>query len=153
MQDFYQRTSLTSYCTAFAYRPLTRAISDKMSEIYLELPADSKHLYTPHRSPTPLPWDFRNVLDPRVRGILGQFHSTGSFHQLLPLSLHFLRFDFYFLFVFISITDSLLCNENKDDDVSDVEGCFEVQCNQVFIGMVTMQYQAQTDMVCRCADL
>ncbi|XP_012230402.1 endoplasmic reticulum magnesium-transporting P-type ATPase isoform X2 [Linepithema humile] len=119
VQDFYQRTSLTSYCTAFAYRPLTRAIRDKMSEIYLELPADSKHLYTPHRSPTPLPWDFRNVLDPRVRGILGQFHST----------------------------DSLLCNDNKDDDVSDVEGCFEVQCNQVFIGMVTMQYQAQTDMV------
>ncbi|CAL1678432.1 unnamed protein product [Lasius platythorax] len=119
VQDFYQRTSLTSYCTAFAYRPLARAIRDKMSEIYLELPADSKHLYTPHRSPTPLPWDFRNVLDPRVRGILGQFHST----------------------------DSLLCNENKDDDVSDVEGCFDVQCNQVFIGMVTMQYQAQTDMV------
>lgn len=119
VQDFYQRTSLTSYCTAFAYRPLTRAIRDKMSEIYLELPADSKHLYTPHRSPTPLPWDFRNVLDPRVRGILGQFHST----------------------------DSLLCNENKDDDVSDIEGCFDIQCNQVFIGMVTMQYQAQTDMV------
>ncbi|XP_072762979.1 transmembrane protein 94 isoform X2 [Anoplolepis gracilipes] len=119
VQDFYQRTSLTSYCTAFAYRPLTRAISEKMSEIYLELPADSKHLYTPHRSPTPLPWDFRNVLDPRARGILGQFHST----------------------------DSLLCNENKDDDISDVEGCFDVQCNQVFIGMVTMQYQAQTDMV------
>jgi len=32
--------------------------------------------------------------------------------------------------------------------VSDVEGCFELQCNQVFIGMVTMQYQAQIDMVC-----
>jgi len=31
--------------------------------------------------------------------------------------------------------------------VSDVESCFDVQCNQVFIGMVTMQYQAQTDMV------
>lgn len=119
VQDFYQRTSLTSYCTAFAYRPLTRGICDKMSKIYLELPADSKHLYAPHRSPTPLPWDFRNVLDPRVKGILGQFHST----------------------------DSLLCNENKDDNVSDVDSCFEVQCNQVFIGMVTMQYQAQTDMV------
>ncbi|XP_076621551.1 transmembrane protein 94-like protein l(2)k05819 isoform X4 [Colletes latitarsis] len=119
VQDFYQRTSLTSYCTAFAYRPLTRGINKKMSKIYLELPADSKHLYTPHRSPTPLPWDFRNVLDPRVKGILGQFHST----------------------------DSLLCNENKDDNVSDVESCFDIQCNQVFIGMVTMQYQAQTDMV------
>ncbi|XP_053975202.1 transmembrane protein 94 isoform X3 [Hylaeus volcanicus] len=119
VQDFYQRTSLTSYCTAFAYRPLTRGINKKMSKIYLELPADSKHLYTPHRSPTPLPWDFRNVLDPRVKGILGQFHST----------------------------DSLLCSENKDDNVSDVESCFDIQCNQVFIGMVTMQYQAQTDMV------
>ncbi|XP_076391108.1 transmembrane protein 94-like protein l(2)k05819 isoform X1 [Megachile rotundata] len=119
VQDFYQRTSLTSYCTAFAYRPLTRGIGDKMSKIYIELPADSKHLYAPHRSPTPLPWDFRNVLDPRVKGILGQFHST----------------------------DSLLCNENKDDSVNDVESCFEIQCNQVFIGMVTMQYQAQTDMV------
>ena len=32
--------------------------------------------------------------------------------------------------------------------MSDVEGCFELQCNQVFIGMVTMQYQAQIDMVC-----
>ncbi|KAG7210195.1 hypothetical protein KM043_011750 [Ampulex compressa] len=119
VQDFYQRTSLTSYCTAFAYRPLTRGVNHKMSQIYLELPADSKHLYTPHRSPTPLPWDFRNVLDPRIRGILGQFHST----------------------------DSLLCNENKDDDINDIESCFELQCNQVFIGMVTMQYQAQTDMV------
>ncbi|KAK2583635.1 hypothetical protein KPH14_009573 [Odynerus spinipes] len=119
VQDFYQRTSLTSYCTAFAYRPLTKGVSKKMSEIYIELPADSKHLYTPHRSPTPLPWDFRNVLDPKIKGMLGQFHST----------------------------DSLLCNENNDDDVNDVESCFELQCNQVFIGMVTMQYQAQTDMV------
>ncbi|XP_068983961.1 transmembrane protein 94 isoform X1 [Bombus flavifrons] len=119
VQDFYQRTSLTSYCTAFAYRPLTRGICDRMTKIYLELPADSKHLYAPHRSPTPLPWDFRNVLDPRVKGILGQFHST----------------------------DSLLCSENKDDNVSDIDSCFEIQCNQVFIGMVTMQYQAQIDMV------
>lgn len=43
--------------------------------------------------------------------------------------------------------DSLLCNENKDEEINDVEGCFQLQCNQVFIGMVTMQYQAQTDMV------
>ncbi|XP_011308488.1 uncharacterized protein KIAA0195 isoform X3 [Fopius arisanus] len=117
--DFYQRTSLTSYCTAFAYRPLIRGVNSKLSNIYLELPSDSKHLYAPHRSPTPLPWDFRNVLDPRVKGLLGQFHST----------------------------DSLLCNENKDEEVNDVESCFELQCNQIFIGMVTMQYQAQADMV------
>lgn len=44
-------------------------------------------------------------------------------------------------------TDSLLGNEVHEEDVNDVEGCFEMQCNQVFIGMVTMQYQAQIDMV------
>ncbi|XP_049853191.1 transmembrane protein 94 isoform X3 [Schistocerca gregaria] len=113
IQDFYQRTSLTAYCTAFAYRPLTRSVNSKLSNVYLELPADSKHLYAPHRSPTPLAWD------PRCRGILSRFHST----------------------------DSLLGNEGHEDDVDDVEGCFELQCNQVFIGMVTMQYQAQIDMV------
>lgn len=85
VQDFYQRTSLTSYCTAFAYRPLIRNVSSKLSNIYLELPSDSKHLYAPHRSPTPLPWDFRNVLDPRVKGILGQFHSTGNLSVLFIL--------------------------------------------------------------------
>jgi hypothetical protein len=77
VQDFYQRTSLTAYCTAFAYRPLTRGVSSHLSQVYLELPADSKHLYVPHRSPTPLAWDFRSVLDPHCRGMLGHFHSTG----------------------------------------------------------------------------
>lgn len=44
-------------------------------------------------------------------------------------------------------TDSLLFTDNKEDDITDVDGCFEMQCHQVFIGMVTMQYQAQTDIV------
>jgi len=44
-------------------------------------------------------------------------------------------------------TDSLLFSESKDDECNDVEGCFEMQCHQVFIGMVTMQYQAQNDIV------
>lgn len=45
-------------------------------------------------------------------------------------------------------SDSLLFSENnKEEDICDVDGCFEMQCHQVFIGMVTMQYQAQTDVV------
>lgn len=44
-------------------------------------------------------------------------------------------------------TDSLLFSESKDEEVAGVETCFEMQCHQVFIGMVTMQYQAQTDIV------
>lgn len=28
-------------------------------------------------------------------------------------------------------------------DVHDIESCFRLQCSQVFIGMITMQYQAK----------
>jgi hypothetical protein len=44
-------------------------------------------------------------------------------------------------------SDSLLFSESKKEPVNDIEGCFEMQCHQIFIGMVTMQYQAQTDIV------
>ncbi|KAJ2945867.1 hypothetical protein O0L34_g4773 [Tuta absoluta] len=104
--DFYQRNSLTAYCTAFAYKPLTRGIASNLSQMYLELPPDSRNLYAPHSQL----WADAPAL---------HFHST----------------------------DSLLFNEVTDDDVTDVDGFFDMQCNQVFIGMVTMQYQAQSDMV------
>ncbi|KAL0840966.1 hypothetical protein ABMA28_014754 [Loxostege sticticalis] len=104
--DFYQRNSLTAYCTAFAYKPLTRGISPSLEHTYLELPADSRQLYAPHSQQ----WADAPAL---------HFHST----------------------------DSLLFNEVTDEDVNDAEGYFDMQCNQVFIGMVTMQYQAQSDMV------
>ncbi|XP_050670868.1 transmembrane protein 94 isoform X2 [Leptidea sinapis] len=103
--DFYQRNSLTAYCTAFAYKPLTRGITSALAQYYLELPAD-RHVFTPQSQS----WADAPAL---------HFHST----------------------------DSLLFNEVTDDDVTDAEGYFDLQCNQVFIGMVTMQYQAQSDMV------
>lgn len=119
IQDFYQRTSLTSYCTAFAYRPLTTGCSDKLSDVYLELPSDCKQLFRSNRSPTPIRWNCKTVLEPKFKGTIGQFYST----------------------------DSLLYTDNSMHDNSKIENGFDVQCNQVFIGMVTMQYQAQADMV------
>ncbi|KAK9754703.1 hypothetical protein QE152_g1175 [Popillia japonica] len=120
IQDFYQRSSLTAYCTAFAYRPLSKGVSSKLSQVYLELPSDSRHLYHSHRSPTPVHWDCsRNVLEPKIKSSFGQFFST----------------------------DSLLYNDTPCLNVCDAESCFNMQCSQVFIGMVTMQYQAQSDMV------
>uniref|UniRef100_A0A146M4X0 Uncharacterized protein KIAA0195 n=2 Tax=Lygus hesperus TaxID=30085 RepID=A0A146M4X0_LYGHE len=103
--DFYQRTSLTAYCTAFAYRPLGKSIHSRLSRVYMELPADSHNLYLKNRSPTPLDWDL---------------------HQS---------------------TDSLYGSEGVDGEIKDIEGCFEIQCNQIFLGMVTMQYQAQIEVV------
>ncbi|XP_017785001.1 PREDICTED: transmembrane protein 94 isoform X2 [Nicrophorus vespilloides] len=119
VQDFYQRSSLTAYCTAFAYRPLSKGVSDKLSKVYLELPSDSRHLYQCHRSPTPVHWDCRSVLEPKIRTPLGPFYST----------------------------DSLLYNDTPCSDVADADSCFDMQCNQVLIGLITMQYQAQCDMV------
>lgn len=43
-QDFYQRSSLTAYCTAFAYRPITRDLDPRLGDYYLQLPADVRPL-------------------------------------------------------------------------------------------------------------
>ncbi|XP_075158243.1 transmembrane protein 94-like protein l(2)k05819 isoform X2 [Haematobia irritans] len=119
--DFYQRSALTAYCTAFAYRPLRHGINGALSGgpnnggslAYLELPPESK-LRMQHVDK--LHCDFE----------------CGGGHGKLSHSIS---------------TDSLLFSEGKEEDINDVEGCFEMQCHQVFIGMVTMQYQAQTDIV------
>jgi hypothetical protein len=118
-QDFYQRNALTSYCTAFAYRPLRHGIvgmlNSKTTNIsshevaYLELPPETND---------------RNR------------HSEKTFCD----------FEGHSLSHSIS-SDSLLFSESKEDPISDIDGCYEMQCHQIFIGMVTMQYQAQTDIV------
>jgi hypothetical protein len=118
-QDFYQRNALTSYCTAFAYRPLrhgiTGMLNSKTTEVsscdvaYLELPPES--------------FDRSRHLEKSLCDFEGHSlsHSISS--------------------------DSLLFTESREEPVSDIEGCYEMQCHQIFIGMVTMQYQAQTDIV------
>lgn len=89
VQDFYQRTSLTAYCTAFAYRPLSSNINQQMSQVYVELPSDSGgsgaiggacgKLLHYRRSPN----HGKSVLDTRYRGgaPLTQFFSTGKFRM------------------------------------------------------------------------
>lgn len=85
IQDFYQRTSLTSYCTAFAYRPLSNGCNDKLSHVYLELPSDCKQLFKGNRSPTPIRWNCRTVLEPKFKGTIGQFYSTGKLKCIFVL--------------------------------------------------------------------
>ncbi|XP_073833778.1 transmembrane protein 94-like protein l(2)k05819 isoform X4 [Musca autumnalis] len=117
--DFYQRSALTAYCTAFAYRPLRHGINGALSGgpnndgsiAYLELPPESKI---------------------RMQHVDKMHCDFEGGHGKLSHSIS---------------TDSLLFSESKEEDITDVEGCFEMQCHQVFIGMVTMQYQAQTDIV------
>ncbi|XP_031627987.1 transmembrane protein 94 isoform X2 [Contarinia nasturtii] len=125
-QDFYQRNALTSYCTAFAYRPLRHGIVGALSETaYMELPPESAYKTSAHR-------------DHDRGGIYCTFDGAQNNNCCEPTTAELKH----------SISsDSLLFSDNKEEDICDVDGCFEMQCHQVFIGMVTMQYQAQTDMV------
>ena len=36
--DFYHRTSISSYCTAFAYRPILQQLSKEVDDVFVELP-------------------------------------------------------------------------------------------------------------------
>lgn len=136
-QDFYQRNALTAYCTAFAYRPLRHGIfgalaGSQENVAYLELPPETKQRME-HQDK--FKCDFASHESSHNRNNNSHHHHLHNHSPPAHQMSHSLS------------TDSLLFNEAKESDVSDVDGCFEMQCHQVFIGMVTMQYQAQTDIV------
>lgn len=121
-QDFYQRNALTSYCTAFSYRPLHHGISGVLNEeSFMELPAE--------RNYRPLANDHMFCT---FDSGYAQSNITLPISATLPQSLS---------------TDSLFFNDEEDKNIGEVENRFEVQCHQIFVGMVTMQYQALTDVV------
>ncbi|XP_039301326.1 uncharacterized protein LOC120356466 [Nilaparvata lugens] len=132
VQDFYQRTSLSAYCTAFAYRPLFSGAAPALSAIYMELPTDSQMLYNRHNH-LPLEMaDLDGIVQGHPQQLIGDEAGAGGD----DLNSH----------------DSMFDDEDDDDlmeeaEIDDIEGCFKLQCNQIFIGMVTMQYQAQADIV------
>ncbi|RZF33852.1 hypothetical protein LSTR_LSTR008975 [Laodelphax striatellus] len=133
VQDFYQRTSLSAYCTAFAYRPLFNSAAPALSSIYMELPTDSQHLYNRYNRQ---PLDMAD-LDALIQGHGDQMIEAAAAGGGDDLNSH----------------DSMFDDDEDDEDlieeveINDIEGCFKLQCNQIFIGMVTMQYQAQADIV------
>ena len=111
---------MTAYCTAFSYRPLRHGITGSLAGKCSD--CDVAYLELPSGSKS-----YRSHTD---RNRLIEFDDHGT-----PLTHHSIS------------TDSLLFTENKEEDVSDVDGCYELTSHQVFIGMITMQYQAQTDVV------
>ena len=50
--DFYHRTSMSSYCTAFAYRPVTQNLSNELEEVYIELPDAADNFFEIPISPS-----------------------------------------------------------------------------------------------------
>ncbi|XP_057369494.1 transmembrane protein 94-like isoform X2 [Daphnia carinata] len=134
--DFYNRSSLTAYCTAFSYRPVDTRYQEttvcggpeslfQTSGVYLELPTDSSHLYHPQRSPTP-----------EGPVSLSRIQSDSNLYCGTATGGYFSRSN-----------DSSMDESPNEPSPNSPEGVFQLQCNQTFVGMVTMQYQARTDMV------
>lgn len=113
--DFYHRTSMSSYCTAFSYRPLTETFGGEFTDIYLEVPEDVVAFHGPCENKS---YGF-NQYEKRLLMNDRPYHGSA---------------------------ESLLL-EDMVPDVHDIESCFRLQCSQVFIGMITMQYQAKQDIV------
>ena len=68
--DFYQRSSLTSYCCAFSYQPLINesglqhgSNAPYLNDFYIELPPDSSHLFPLQRN-----------IDANIRGLAIDTH-------------------------------------------------------------------------------
>lgn len=112
VMEFYHRASLTSYCSAFSYRPVSYRLpwSDG-DHTYLELPPNSDPFFSQCRTS----------------------RSQESVDR-------------------ISLGDETTGRCNSPDsgveaEYQNVFTCLESQCNQSFVGMVQMQYEARVDMV------
>lgn len=169
--DFYQRSSLTSYCCAFSYQPLTNenglqhgSNSPYLNDFYIELPPDSSHLFPRQRS-----------LDSNIRGLAIDSHLIAS-HNLdqsesynsMYLNPKFKQFGHHLSSDSLIKPELHISNQNiHTDENSEKNAANEKQArsksfsldaqkieqsmknviNEVFIGMSTLQYQACTDFV------
>ncbi|XP_062605012.1 transmembrane protein 94-like isoform X2 [Saccostrea cucullata] len=115
MLDFYHRSSMAAYCTAFSYRPLTQYISPQLCENFIQLPQYWSSMI--ERTSVSVSSDADMQFDTQL------WKDSRAFSM-----------------------DSLFDNTSTSS-VEDTIGCCQAQSNQVFIGMVTMQYQARQDFV------
>jgi len=110
--EFYHRASLTSYCSAFSYRPVTERPpwpGTATTSQYMELPPNSSPFLSQATAQS------EEDIDRVSIGPCGERSMS---------------------------TDSgVFCSSQE------VSACLETQCNQSFLGMVQMQYQARVDMV------
>lgn len=129
--DFYHRSSLTAYCMAFSYVPVTVCPdASKLKGYYLELAPDSSHVFATVST------DIGNV---RWSDAIDGRNSSQS-----RLSSHYLSNES--LIVKDNTTTTSNVPSPSHDTVS-AESLAAQMNNEVFIGMVTMQYQACPDFV------
>ncbi|KAL3876613.1 hypothetical protein ACJMK2_034434 [Sinanodonta woodiana] len=116
--DFYHRSSMAAYCTAFSYRPFSQRVSNNLEDIYIELPDRSLHQAQHDHLNLSINNDTSIMSEPGM-----------MWDKMRAFSM-----------------DSLFENTSVSS-IEDANSCYQSQCSQTFIGMVTMQYQARQDFV------
>lgn len=154
--DFYHRSSLTAYCNAFSYAPLPRPPPSELAEKYLELPPDSSHSLR-HRlrsessggGSSPLrgrAWILDDNFPHQINGEPGgikPYLSTDSLLFMKEAEEETQRHR-------AGAEESENHGNNESSGLSDKvreDSFLDVLSHQIFIGMVTMQYQACPDIV------
>ena len=134
--DFYQRSSLTASCMAFAYIPVNVVPDSQLfNDYFIELPPESNYLFRSSKSLTSSTKSSDNkdlFTGPR----LSQHFSS----DLLLMGCESGE---------ENSTQSRFKNDSIDSllEAQQFEMLFNQLNNEVFIGMVTMQYQACPDFV------
>ncbi|XP_055949901.1 transmembrane protein 94-like isoform X2 [Argiope bruennichi] len=123
--DFYHRSSLTAHCMGYAYSPLNNnTLTKDFNDMYIELPAEGYNLFSSLEVATSSPrsWD-----PPCVEGC-SHPHSLNRYLS----------------------SDSLILSEQEkkvEEWNCGANSYLRQLGNEIFIGMVTMQYQACPDFV------
>ncbi|XP_027057487.1 transmembrane protein 94-like isoform X1 [Pocillopora damicornis] len=128
--DFYQRNSMSAYCVAFSYRPVTEQIPDEKSEdVYLELPSTTQ-------------WICNESDEMESASEISEAESENS------------DMDSAFNCIELLETDveaaSLLERVNIAENAESYQ---RILGGQVFIGVVTLQFQAKKDILPLIEDL
>uniref|UniRef100_A0A452TUJ7 Transmembrane protein 94 n=1 Tax=Ursus maritimus TaxID=29073 RepID=A0A452TUJ7_URSMA len=104
--DFYQRACLSGYCSAFAYKPMSCALSSQLSGKCIEL------VQAPGQS---------------------SIFTTCELPSTVPIKL--------------STRRSSWSSDEGIGEVLEKEDCMQALSGQIFMGMVSSQYQARLDIV------
>ncbi|XP_071964602.1 transmembrane protein 94-like isoform X2 [Antedon mediterranea] len=120
IMDFYQRQCLASYCWAFSYRPMMHSLANYLENCFIEVPNQNKQCLSANQYESP------HISRASWNGSRNSMDLIDGperpYHSL----------------------DSAM---DTVGDIRDAEGCYRAQCGQIFIGMVSCNFQAKSDIV------
>ena len=132
--DFYHRASLSSYCTAFSFRPLTLPPPNRGGREYLQMPTNSQPFY----------WQY---FEGTECADLDAINTHIPYNEIMNSTITEQEEE-------DDMPDKFCSNEGSDIEGAgsikaraDAMACLQLECNQTFLGMVQLQYQPIVDVV------